>query len=541
MIDCNETVIPTFSGVYQGANVYFLGKIKCGTKFTKNKLTKSKNGGIPQLIYDEWRCMTCVERVSDLSRYIGKDGVFLCGNDSENKSENHHEVERHVKANYDSNKSISKCELTIMYNDLFKLTDGVDEVEGAYHHYSYKLDNKSVYNTDLKKLGDCFRKYINILDTFFGKIDDNLEFLECLVILKRCINKVGYGYKLSPGTEWLINNVEYMNTLFDDDQGVKCYNYLPFLKKLEFLGNVMCNSSISKGANDDDVNMLEHSQANNSLLNLLKNAKNEKSLMSMIRKQVSPENYQRPTGEPKLGNIKAAESKLGEFSNSIYTMDKLEKHSDCVKVKSKVVSEVNSSMGAFAKMKDASNSKPSKYGGLSKRCGNRIEIKNMRDLIEKLKDGSIYKLSINAKNLTTGYISDTTLDRDKIINDYLWLYLNGETTGSRFSGYVDISHVNVTDIPSHRNILFIASDVREKVVSRPIKNCCLPEFLDTSIRRECSSAFEKMNSFTNVIIPKSGDLAFGIGTSIIGVENKLNNTINILINDEHTVRVLTEY
>ena len=538
MVECNSTTIPTFSGIYKDKKVYFFGQMKRYDTFTTKKLKRCKNGGVPQIAYSEWKCMTCVERVSNLARYVSKTGPFLCSNSSSNKGEIHLSLEKSVRDTYDSNKEVSKCGLKIMYEDLYNLTEG-GTTEETFHHYSYKLDHKTVRNPDMIMLQNCFKKYTDILDTFFEKIEDNDEFLECLGILKRCIHKVEYGDKLSQGTEWLIKNMVYMNTLFEEDKSIKCYKYLPFLKKLEFLGNVMCDSKISKGYTVDDVNMLEHSQANNSILNLLKNAKDESALMSMIRKQVSPENYQRRTAEPKLGHIAAAEAKLGEFSNTMYTMDKLEKHEDCVKVVPKTKSEGNSSMGAFAAMK-ANSSKSSKFGGLSKRCGKPIEIKNMKDLVAKIKDGSIYKLKINANNMTSSYVADTTLDREKIIHDYLWLFLNNETY--RFCGYEEVSHLNFIEISTHRNIIFILKEARQSIVRIPVtKNCCIPEFLDTSIRRTCGSAFEKMNSLTNINIPESGDLAFGIGTSITGTDNKLMNTIKFLINDEATVRTITHY
>ena len=546
MCECNQTTISTFSGKYKGFDVYFLGKMKVQDTIIKTKLKRGTNGGISQLIYDEWKCMTCVNRTRELTSYISKTGSFLCSNTSDNKSDVHNNVELLTKENYNSKKQIDNCELKIMFNDLFGLTEGCDSRE-TYYHYSYKLDNKTIDNSDMIQLNNCFKKYMSILDKFFDKFANNDDLLESLGIIKSCIPQVEYGYKLSPGTEWLIKNIEYMNTLFDKDKEEKCYNYLSFLEKLEFLGNVMCNSSISKGSTDDDVNMLEHSQANNSILNLLKNANDESALISMMRKQLSPLNYQRRTAEPKMGNIAAAESKLGEFTNSIHTMDKLEKHIHCSKVTPKMNSKVNSSMGAFAAMKKASNSNSnaSKYGGLSKRCGKTsetIEIKNVRELIAKIKDGSIYKLSINAVNLTSVYIADTTLDRDKIINDYLWSFLLNEVKGYRFRNNVEISHVNLIETSSHRNIVFIAKDARQKITSMPIRtNCCYPEFLDTSIRRECGSAFEKMNALTNINIPDTGDLAIGIGTSVTGVNNKLTDSINIIINDEYTVRTLTEY
>jgi hypothetical protein len=142
--------------------------------------------------------------------------------------------------------------------------------------------------------------------------------------------------------------------------------------------------------------------------------------------------------------------------------------------------------------------------------------------------------------MTSSYVADTTLDREKIIHDYLWLFLNNET--HRFCGYEEVSHLNFIDISTHRNIIFILKESRKSIDRIPVtKNCCIPEFLDTSIRRTCGSAFEKLNSLTNINIPESGDLAFGIGTSITGTDNKLFNTIKILINDEATVRTITHY
>ena len=110
----------------------------------------------------------------------------------------------------------------------------------------------------------------------------------------------------------------------------------------------------------------------------------------------------------------------------------------------------------------------------------------------------------------SAYVAKTTLDMSKIIHDHLWLFLNGEGYGARFTGYKEVSHIHKIMLASHQNIIFILKDSRVSTKYKPCTtNCCLPEFLDESVRRSCGASFEALNKNSGfpIIIPESGDLA----------------------------------
>ena len=175
------------------------------------------------------------------------------------------------------------------------------------------------------------------------------------------------------------DGTKMMSNYFDEGVESPCYNKLSFLSKIDFLGAMIINSKIVDGDGESDVVITEYHQANNTILNLLEHAYNVRALEKMILKLCEPSRYQRRVAPPKAGNVKAAMGKLGDFTNTMFTMDELEKHKDCIKIKSSI-----SSMGAFASQLTQSNDK---YGRLG---GNSVDsIRSFQDLVKNIRDGSI--------------------------------------------------------------------------------------------------------------------------------------------------------
>ena len=242
----------------------------------------------------------------------------------------------------------------------------------------------------------------------------------------------------------------------------------------------------------------------------------------MIEKLWDPNYRLRRTGEVKEGNISQGISKLGTFSNSIYTMSELECHKDCIKVDSVVNS--TSIWGNIGGSKSKGN-----YSKLS--VNKNRNIHTISELIRKVKSGEIYKLELRANDLHNVYVAKTDIDKSKIIHDHLWSFLNGESKGSRFNGYVEVSHIHsIFSETTHKNIIFIVKNSRKSLTYKPItSNCCFPEFLKPSVMRSCGKAFEYLNNKLPIVIPDSGDLALGIGTSI-SHGDVLYNSIYVKIN-----------
>mgnify|MGYP001280787114 CR=1 FL=1 len=226
-------------------------------------------------------------------------------------------------------------------------------------------------------------------------------------------------------------------------------------------------------------------------------------------------------------------TKLGSFSNSIYTMRELESHKDC----SRVGSVVNSTniWGNIGSSKSKGKYRKLSYDKSS-------SVYTMSELIRKVKSGEIYKLEVNSVQLYNVYVAKTDIDKSKIIHDHLWLFLNGESSSSRFNGYVEVSHIHtIFSETTHKNIIFIVKDSRRSLYKKPItSNCCLPEYLKPSVMRSCGKAFEYLNNKLPIVIPDSGELAIGIGTSV-SIGKSLLSSVNVKINGSDLCKVITTY
>ena len=145
--------------------------------------------------------------------------------------------------------------------------------------------------------------------------------------------------------------------------------------------------------------------------------------------------------------------KTQDFTNTIHTTAEIETHPDTVTIKPKPV--VSSSMAAFAEM--GKKKKANKYDFMSVQAKESafVNPSNIRELLDKIRSGEIHSLKISTQDLKPCYTAKTDLDRDKLIYDHLWLYLNSESSEGRF-GYGDqtITHIKHIKTHQHDNIIF---------------------------------------------------------------------------------------
>ena len=74
MDKCNDTIVKVFGK----DGIYYLGKYKGPNTSTLKSVTR--------LVHSEWHCVWCKDRVNNMGKMIGKEGVFVCGNE-EGRSE----------------------------------------------------------------------------------------------------------------------------------------------------------------------------------------------------------------------------------------------------------------------------------------------------------------------------------------------------------------------------------------------------------------------------------------------------------------------
>ena len=96
MDKCSETIVKVFGK----DGIYYLGKYKGPNTSTLKSVTR--------LVHSEWHCRFCKERVNNMGKMIGKDGVFVCENE-EGRSEVQEKINEKLVSFMEGNKNISAC------------------------------------------------------------------------------------------------------------------------------------------------------------------------------------------------------------------------------------------------------------------------------------------------------------------------------------------------------------------------------------------------------------------------------------------------
>jgi hypothetical protein len=529
--DCAK-VTPFQTQNKESKNIAFIGKI-----IQDNLLTYGPRESTPQWakldkkLFNTWRCVLCRDRIKNYKCYIDIDGMVACRSDIV--------VDKHITSATETITQINTYMKTTYQRTLWTLVPvtqelvhpevvGISDEGEEFKHFHLKYDSitDDTVNTDM--LTKAFWRYVPIIITLLLKISPGL--IDTLKAFRKILCVETYAKVLIPGTDWLLMVCDIMK---------KEFCKMSLSEKMQIIGEIICKSNIVEDDNDDVVITAFH-QASKSVLVLLETGTLsglEKMKMELATKWGDPSKYQRRTRETTVKMAQIAMNKLKDFTNTIHTTAEIETHPDTVTIKPKPV--VTSSMDAFAKM---GKKKPhNKYDFLSTQSKKSAFVNpcNIRELLEKIKSGEIYNLKISTDSLKPCYTAKTDLERDNLIYDHLWLYLNNESATSRF-GYGNklVTHIKHIKTHQHNNIMFIIKNSR--LTPKITSNCCLPEFLSTKCKRSAGTAFEELNKSLPINTPE-GDLSIGLGTSISNMNGLLLLSAKVYINDSKTPVTITHY
>lgn len=482
-----------------------------------------------KLLFSEWNCMTCVNRFNKLRMYIDADGnPIFCNFNDDSQSEIQKNLNTKCKELIDKYKSDYLYQwawnLVIVDNDtLFTqgLFEGCDEkTQKEFIHYSYTPDKISDKLNDFEKkfLPKALQKYNHLFNNLFLKIGDISKMILCCSELTKLLEKAVYGKTQIHAINWFISILKKI------EKHSNFWSQIDFNIKLKIIAEAICKSSICEG-DSESAHIGNYHTINGYILDILENGHDPHSVIKMIEERNDPSKYRRKTAAPKEGNIKAGEKLCENLVNTIETIEQLEKHEGCVKIG---LAKENTMKDAFSIMRNKNDKYSSFADRMSLNTSVLKTIKTISDLIKYINLGYIKKIQIYTKNMSMCYTATTSLEKsDLSLNiDHLWSY-SGNT--SRFKTFEEITHIYNIKVGRFNNIIFIVSNSRQTLDKFPIKgNCLFPEFLAAK-HRTCESVVEKLNTLTNVQIPKEKELSLGVGTSVTFENGKLMSNVSLKI------------
>jgi hypothetical protein len=387
----------------------------------------------------------------------------------------------------------------------------LDLIESAFHRYLPSLLPEMV----IKLAGD-------------GTPENIQAAIDSLILMEKCLHKAPYG------DHWLAP-LRWISKMFEDLKTNKI-NILKMQQreKWAFFAQHLLYSPISEDL-QGAVCTFYHT-VNRNIIDLLGSAYNEDAMIKMITERLSPENHLRrdPNADLSENEIKIAMNQLGDFTNTMMTLDEAasQPHAIVLNVKEK------SSLDDFKQLidvtkKDKDMNAPANFAARSGNSAAVLEIKDIKtfeQLFGYLIKNPNTKLEVNTETLTPCYMAKTTLKEEALAHPHLWLFLNGDKASKLSLGTWATVNTIVPMykyIKNHRNFVFFMNET--KIVGN-VPNCNLPVYLSSKYTRVCGKAYERLNTLSNITVPV-GQVAIGMGSSIKDEANNLFQPIKLRIND----------
>lgn len=410
---------------------------------------------------------------------------------------------------------------------------------GGFHHYYMQLqDQTDMPNQQAELFQKSAIRYIpsilpNIIVQLFPDTNFNglLKTLEVLNKVKTIIEKSTYGYHLLPSIEWMIRITNFCKSKKIVDIREKFqHKYYKWIFGCGFLFWTEIRQDGDHGA----VSLIIQ-QVYNNILDMILSAHDENALQKMIENRMNPSQYMRPSTTKYISDntIQQSSKKLGDFSNTIMTLEEASRLPFSIKIKSK-----SSSSEAYLKM--MSKPKNSIHSFLDK-CSIPT-MKTMTDVFQYIEKYPNVDVKLCTQKMTPVYVAKTTLDNKYLSVPHLWAFMNHRKSSDfDIPEMVDVSLILplYKYITSHKNIIFIIQhECNLKNYKQKIGNCCFPAFLNPTYQRELRNVFERLNTTMPININEKNN-AFGFGTSVKNTDNKFLTPITLFLNNvKHVIEYL---
>ena len=238
-------------------------------------------------------------------------------------------------------------------------------------------------------------------------IEQGIDSFELLV---KILDDVTYGKTFLPATRWLMSIVTDFTT-----RGVKSCIWMSDKERYTTLIPYLINSPIGNDMHDGAVSFF--CQTGKQLIDLMKDAHDEDTMAKLCKARLDPRNYQRPTAEPRAGQVTEAIKHLGDFTNTVMSLSELKiYHPNTVTV---IKPNSSSSMHGFAKQLEAVAAKPKTFAEKATFSN----IKTVNDLLNFAASNEAI-IEIKNKNPSSMYLATTTLPKEKCTVPHFWIFTN---------------------------------------------------------------------------------------------------------------------
>jgi len=533
-----KALIPVIKIKHKGAEVALL--IKMDPNCLENPKKKSRK------ILEEWGCGTCLHRYRKLMCLVDKNGKPVFANiDHPSKTELQKELNQCCKeyiSTFDKEYPFNWGLEVVKEDTLFALEEGRSEDGTPFYHYAFTPSSV----TELKEvelLEKAFHKYIPLLSRLLRK-SNNLNNLHasCEAIIK-LLNKATYGHKQVASVEWFTKLIKELL-----EHGSRFSN-IPFYTRMAILARFIGSASIVEG-DSNSAHMGFYHTLNNFIWDILENGTTPEGVVRLIEERNNPSNYRRKSGKIKDAHIEAAKKFLSGKKNTVETTEELEEHTGCVKINDGEEEEECGSTAfddAFSGMKrgikkEGKRNEMRRSDGFAQRMA-LSKVLTLNELLRMVEEKDVKKVEIDTVDMSPVYTAKTTINKEDLAFPHLghlWSFMNSSRNKQfGINPYDEVTHIYLIKTVCHHNILFIIKNSRETLSRHPImENCMIPEFFAAK-HRAAEQAIEELNRRTVISIP-SGDLAFGVGTSVSKqVKGTFTNTLKfrLTLNDGRKCKV----
>lgn len=476
----------------------------------------------------QFNCRECGIRARHFGNLSDTEGPLFF-NAKTVKKITDHDLELYKKMG-DVTKKITSGPITDIVLVKGRYVSGVQPIKGEsattgeiFRHWAFTIADtdmttNGISDAKLELIESALHRYIpENLPSMIKKLvgSDTQGAINSLEMMEQCCHQATYGNKWLPALRWVLDIVK----------GLKS-QYMSQRETWAFFAQHLLKAPISKdlyGA----VCPFYHT-VNSNIIDLLRSAKTKEGMTKLIKERLSPLTYQRrdPNANLAEGEINIAIKHLGEFSNSVMTMEEVSKQPHAVVLGA----TPSSSMKGFQTLLSKAAKKPDidSPSGFAARAGSHgvaAKIKTMDQLLTFLENNPGTKLEMRTDDWRLCYVAKTTLKEEARCHPHFWGFSQhrgalqlGLSIWAEVTGILPMYKY----IEGYGNIVFFFRGSR--VPHGVIGNCNFPELLSSEYKRTCGKAFERLNTLSKIEIPE-GPIAVGLGMSSVNEMKTFNKKV----------------
>jgi len=492
-------------------------------------LRRRAPSGLRDAVYDQYGCRACANRIDEYASLVGPLGPPLFDAEFLARTEGFE-----TRAVYERLHELAQQPVNVVTPEVVFATNaepfGHAQVVGTFTHWYMRVPEQLVmtHTPATQRIADACHKYLpELLPAMIARMYPATArsadgMIASLRLLETILHEVAYGATFLRSLRWLLRVLEWIST-YDK----------PWSEMSSSARQVVCLMALcwsDLGATPDGGVCFSYHQSNGNLLGLLEDARDEAAMRRLCAERLSPQNYQRPTAAPSLGQVNVAEKALGDFHVSLMTHAELAVLGPIAVPCGAATRPTSTSAGAFSAMRDSAAAAaapidaPSTPGSFASRCGVdgkaariRSEVKTLTALIAYMRANPAAELQISTR--TGCFVQMCSNSRASEILRYPFTWgVHPRRRSLDEYGLRDkfpVAYVVPTWEMSrtHRSVFFIAADAP---VARGLVDsvCCFPEFLNTEHSRTCGTVFEQLNKTMKLQIPPTGPYALGLAFSV---------------------------